>query len=298
MPDLPDNQGGEHDSPEPVRRTPPKPEQIWPPPQSGKGPVEPADAVELDWADTVDSSRPTKSAVSAPAEAARPWTGGSAAHSSTKVAARSHDDLGQLWGNIFFSSDAAAPKAIVVTSARRRDGVTQIASALSLFGATSNPELNIALVDFNLRHPAVAEVMGLPVEPGLTDVLDGRATLETAMRSVTLAGGGKLHVLTAGSLVDQPLGMIKSRQVQSLMSQLIDRFDHVIIDVASANQYPDAQVLGGMVDGVLLVVKSGDTPRETVAETKKRLDLSGVRCLGLVLNQRTDPIPAMLYRMT
>jgi capsular exopolysaccharide synthesis family protein len=298
MPDLPDNPRGEHDSPEPVRRTPPKPEQIWPPPQSGKGPGEPADAVELDWTDAVDSGQPARGAKSAPASAGKPWTGGSAAHSSTKVNPKSQDDLGQLWGNVFFSADSPAPKAVVVTSARRRDGATQIASALSLLGAAANRELNIALVDFNLRHPAVAEVMGLPVEPGLTDVLDGRASLETAMRSVSLAGGGRLHVLTSGSLADQPLGLIKSRQVQSLISQLIDRFDHVILDVASANQYPDAQVLGSLVDGVLLVVKSGATPRETVAEAKKRLDLAGVRCLGLVLNQRMDPIPALLYRMT
>ena len=47
-----------------------------------------------------------------------------------------------------------------------------------------------------------------------------------------------------------------------------------------------------------LVVKAGDTPKETIAEAKKRLDLAGVRCLGLVLNQRTDPIPGLVYRMT
>ncbi|MCA9255727.1 MAG: hypothetical protein KDA33_08805, partial [Phycisphaerales bacterium] len=84
----------------------------------------------------------------------------------------------------------------------------------------------------------------------------------------------------------------------SLIGQLRDRFDHTIFDIASADRHPDAQAVGKQTDGVLVVVNAGSTPRETVGEARKRLDLAGARCLGLVLNQRTDPIPAMLYNVT
>ena len=159
-------------------------------------------------------------------------------------------------------------------------------------------ERRVALVDFNLRNPGVAEVLSLPREPGLTDILDGRSTLEAAMHEVMLAGGNRLFVLTAGPVVDKPLGYLQSRQTQSLIAQLQDRFDHTIVDMTAANAHPDPQIIGSLVDGVLLVARAGRTPRETVALAKKRLDLAGARCLGVVLNQRRDPIPGFVYRRT
>ncbi|MBN2562410.1 MAG: hypothetical protein JXQ75_15910 [Phycisphaerae bacterium] len=235
----------------------------------------------------VDSARPrTDTALPQASEAVR------------RVRGQSERELGQLWGNVFFSAERASPKAIIVTAARRRDGATQIAVALALIGAEASGERRVALVDFNFRDPGIAEVLRIPEEPGLSDVLEGRCTLEAAMRAVTLKNGNQLDVLSSGPAVDKPLGLLKSRQVQSLIGQLQDRYDHTIIDVAAASAHPDPQVIGALVDGALLVVRAGETPRETVADAKKRLDLAGVRCLGLVLNQRSDPIPGFVYRMT
>ncbi len=227
-----------------------------------------------------------------------PVSSGGTTSAVCEVHASAENEIGQLWGSVFFSAEHPAPRAIIVTAARRRDGASQIAIALSLIGAGSSRESHIALVDFNLRNPAVADLMGIPNEPGLTDVLDGRASLEEAMHTVTLSNGGVLHVLPSGPPADQPLGLIKSRQAQSLIARLRERYDHTIIDVTTANAHPDPQVIGTKVDGALLVVQSGNTSRETVAEAKKRLDLAGVRCLGLVLNQRNDPVPDFLYSRT
>ncbi len=224
-------------------------------------------------------------------------TGPRLTSSTRRVNEAAEDELAQLWNNVFFSGDRTAPRAVVVTAARRGDGATQVASSLALIGAESNHELRIALVDLNFRRPGVAEVLRVRGEPGITDVLEGRSTLEQAILPVTLAGGRLLHVVTTGRVPAHPLGVIKGRPMQSLLGQLRDRFDHVIIDVASSDAYPDAQIIGSQVDGALLVVSGGSTPRETVADAKKRLDLAQVRCLGLVLNQRTDPIPDALYRI-
>ncbi|HVP13578.1 MAG TPA: CpsD/CapB family tyrosine-protein kinase [Phycisphaerae bacterium] len=223
---------------------------------------------------------------------------GSVTEATYRVREEAEAELGQLWGSIFYSADRPAPKAIIVTAARRRDGATQIAVSLALVGAEASRERRIALVDFNLRNPAVAEVLGIPGEPGLTDVLDGRIALEAAMHAVRLPNGNMLYVLPAGAAAEQPLGLLKSRQAQAVIARLQERYDHTIIDVTTANAHPDPQVIGGLVKGALLVARAGETPRETVAEAKKRLDLAGVQCLGLVMNQRSDPIPDFLYRRT
>ena len=214
------------------------------------------------------------------------------------VREQSQAELSLLWGSVFYSTERPAPKAILVTAARRRDGATQIAVSLALLGAESSHERRIALVDLNLRNPAIAEILGIQSEPGVTDVLEGRVALEAAMRALRLPNGNTLYVLPAGSAANQPLGLLKSRQAQALITRLQERHDHTIIDATTPNAHPDPQIIGGQVDGALLVTWAGHTPRETVAEAKKRLDLAGVRCLGLVMNRRSDPIPEFVYRRT
>ncbi|MEK6643847.1 MAG: CpsD/CapB family tyrosine-protein kinase [Planctomycetota bacterium] len=305
---------------------PPKPEQIWPPPEP-KLPKRPAGdegPVDLAWDDEVekideaiDEIRKINGTEAIDDEISvspigliddelaattpgghSPVAHGSSSKSTCRVRPQSEAEIGQLWGSVFFSAEHSAPRAIVVTAARRGDGATQIATSLAIVGAEANRELSICLIDFNIRKPGVANVLGITANHGLTDVLSGTCGLEDAMHALILKNGNTLNVLTAGALAEQPLGMLKSRQVKALLSQLRERFDHTIIDTASANSYPDAQVLGSQVDGALLVVRASETPRETVAEAKKRLDIAGVRCLGLVLNLRSDPIPSLLYRMT
>ncbi len=215
-----------------------------------------------------------------------------------RVRERAEGELVQLWGNVFFSSEQPPPRTVMVTAARRRDGATQIAVSLALVGAEAGREHRIALVDFNLRNPGVAAALGVSDSPGLTDVLEGRVPWEVALRSLRLRNGNVLHVLTAGPLVDHPLGLLRSRQMQAVLAQFRDRYEHTIIDVTAANAHPDPQIIGALVDGALLVARAGDTPRETVAEARKRLEHAGVRCLGLVLNQRMHPIPGFVYRST
>jgi len=261
----------------------PQPEPV-PPPAATAKPSRTRSAAAPNGEAT--SQRPSTTTVSALVDLGR------------RVRERAEGELGQLWANVFFSSEQPPPRTVMVTAARRRDGATQIAVALALVGAESGREHRIALVDFNLRNPGVAGALGLSDSPGLTDVLEGRVPLEVALRNLRLRNGNVLHLLTAGPLVDHPLGLLRSRQTQAMLAQFRDRYEYTIIDVTAANAHPDPQIVGALVDGALLVARAGDTPRETVAEARKRLEHAGVRCLGLVLNQRMHPIPGFVYRAT
>lgn len=312
--------------PQRPEQKPPKPEQIWPPPAPKIPPAEEEQPVDLEWSDEVDKIDEAIAEIrkinngsttdeeiefvpavidEGPALADVPVTRGAssaprgpAIQAAWRIRPQTENEIAQLWSNTFLSVDHPAPKLILVTAARRGDGATQIAFSLALVGADSTDELQICLVDFNFRQPAIAHLLGIKSGRGLTDVLMGTARLDEAIHTVTFKSGRRLSVLPSGSKAEHALSLIKSRQVKSVMTQLRDRFDHTIIDTASASTYPDAQILGSQTDGALLVVRASDTPRETVAEAKKRLDLSGSRCLGLVMNQRTDPIPGLLYEMT
>lgn len=216
---------------------------------------------------------------------------------SRKLRNRAQTELGQLWGSVFFAADKASPKVVGITSSQRQEGVTQIAAALAMYGALANSGLKIALVDCNLRHPRIADLLGLQQSPGVADILNGRAALEQCEQVIVMADSDReLTVLTAGAEDAQPLGLLRGRQFKSLLGNLRERFDHVVIDMPAANAYPDAQIIGAFSDGAVLVVHAARTRRETVAEAKKRLEHAQTHLLGLVLNQRTYPIPGFLYR--
>ncbi len=214
---------------------------------------------------------------------------------SFEVKRAAHQEIGQIWASIFFAPEAKTPKTLLVTSAERQEGATQIAAALAILGAQSNAELRVLLVDFNLHQPRLADVLDIQPTIGLAEVIRGEAKLDQAICDTGLPN---LGLLPAGQQVDRPLGLLRSERLRTIMEELRqnEQVDHVIIDTAAANGHPEAQTLAGLVDGVLLVTRAGVTRRESVAEAKKRIEQNQGRLLGVVLNQRRFPIPGFLYR--
>lgn len=216
---------------------------------------------------------------------------------STVVAARVRKsvrgELGQLWGSVFFAAERTAPKTLLVTGAETGEGATQIAAGLAIVGAESNSELKLLLVDFNLRDPQLAHVLGVQTAAGLAEVVRGDTPIQDA---VYATGIDNLALLPAGQQTDQPLALFRNPKLRTVLTDLAAAYDHLIIDAAAANRYPDAQILAGLVDGTILVTRTGVTRRETVAEAKKRIEQSRGRLLGIVLNRRQFPIPGFLYR--
>jgi len=213
------------------------------------------------------------------------------------VAPLADEDLVQLWGSLFLSPERTAPKSIVVTSAESGEGVTHVAAALALIGSSSEHGLRIALVDFNVRRPRVAQLFGVAPTPGVAEVMAGQVALEAALvRAEEQTGTEWLEILPAGQPDQASLPLLRSERVGELIRQLADTHDHLIIDAPAVNRQATAQALAGYTDGVLLVVKAGVTRRESVAEAKKRIEHAQGKMIGVVLNQREFPIPAFLYQ--
>ncbi len=212
-----------------------------------------------------------------------------------RVRRAARSELGQLWASVFFAPTGRIPKTVMVTAAERREGATQIGAGLAVVGAESNSELRIILVDFNLHHPRLDKLLKVSNTVGLSEVILGEATLEEAIQ---WASPPNLGVLTAGRRLDQPLGLLKSERLSSVLGELQGHasVDHVILDAAAANLYPEAQTLASLVDGVILVAYANVTRRESAAEAKKRIEQNGGRLQGVVLNQRRYAVPRFLYR--
>lgn len=200
------------------------------------------------------------------------------------------DAVAQLWATVFLRAEGVSPHTVVMTSADRHEGATEIAVAVALIGS-SQEGFRVALVDGNLRHPALAERAGTRITPGLAEVIRGTARLEDALVSV----GSELSILPAGQPGDSPLSLLRNEKLGGILEELAKKYDHVIIDAPAVNRYPDATILGSQCDGVVLVARAAHTPRETVAEAKRRLENARGKVFGVVLNRREYPIPNFLY---
>ena len=210
--------------------------------------------------------------------------------SKAQLDGKAEDIFRGMWASLFYSGRISG-KAVMLTSAARGEGATTAACALAISGSGPAGGARVALVDFNLRQPAVHKTLGLPQGPGLTEVLLGGQDIDSVARRVN----DNLDVFTVGALEKKSLGLLRSDAVRKFFDQLAEKYDHVLIDAAAVNHYPDAQVLAGVLKEAVLVVHSDITPREAVGQAKKRIVAGGGKLVGLIMNMRTYPIPNFLY---
>jgi capsular exopolysaccharide synthesis family protein len=196
-----------------------------------------------------------------------------------------------LWASLFYSGRTVG-KSVLICSADRGEGASTVACGLALAGSTPAGGARVALVDLNLRNPALHRMLDVPLSPGIGEIVIGGRAAESAARRVNTS----LDLYSIGELGSHRLEVLRSPRLREFLSVLRDGYDHVLVDVASVNAHPDAQVLAGLVRDVVLVAYTDRTPREAAAQAQKRLESGGGRLVGLVLNLRKYPIPRFLYR--
>jgi protein-tyrosine kinase len=170
-------------------------------------------------------------------------------------------------------------QSILITSPVPREGKTVVSINLSATLARSSPA--VLLIDADLRHPRT-QALGIEPGPGLSDYLAGQAELSKTIRRVTPLG---FHYLQAGFANVNPTELLQKPALQAALTQAVAAFDWVIVDSPSINLFADSRYLATIVDGVLLVVREGVTPRDFAIKSLAALDKSFV--VGIVFNAST-----------
>jgi capsular exopolysaccharide synthesis family protein len=171
------------------------------------------------------------------------------------------------------------PKVLVITSASSGDGktVTSINLAAALALKRDGP---ILLIDGDLRRPKVGEMLGLPPEIGLSEVLSGRTTLDDAVvRTEELPN---LWILSAGSGIENPAELLDSQRWRSLIEEVRSRFSYVIIDATPVAAVADYDLVQVVSDGVIIVARPDHTERKHCLEVISAVPKE--KSLGLILN--------------
>jgi len=189
----------------------------------------------------------------------------------------------RLAGTLHHAQVERGIKVVMVTSALAGEGKTLTCTNLALTFSESYRR-SVLLVDADLRRPTLHDIFQVPNISGLGDNL--RAEGDTKLTLVEITP--RLTLLTAGRPDPDPMHGLTSKRMKRVLDGAAARYDWVLIDTPPVGLLPDANLLAGMVDSALLVVRAGQTPYNLVQRAVAAIGRE--RILGVVLNQAEEGV--------
>lgn len=184
-----------------------------------------------------------------------------------------------LRANIMFSfSDEGVGHVIGITSSLQSEGKSSTACNTAYVLAESGAK--VLLMDADLRRPSIASKLGLAKTPGLTNLLVARGDYKELLQHHSAVPG--MDVLTSGDIPPNPSELLSSNRMAKLMKELTQHYDYVIVDLPPVNVVSDAIAMSKVLDGVIMVVRSGVSEQRMLAEALRQLKLVNVRIMGFV----------------
>ena len=185
------------------------------------------------------------------------------------------------------------PQVILVTSALPREGKTTAAANLAVTLAQLGDKT--VLVDADLRKPGVGRLLNLGSAkyPGFSSYLAGVSTLDVVIVPHPLIPN--LAAIPTGPLPPNPADLLSSHRLVEAIVELRKKYKFVVIDSPPIMAATDAVILSVQTDGVLLVVRSGQTPKEAFTRARELLVSVKAPMLGVVLNAVDSSAPDYYY---
>lgn len=181
--------------------------------------------------------------------------------------------------NLHFMSPDKELRRLLVTSAGPREGKTSTAINLATVIAQSNHR--VLLVDTDMRRPRLHKAFGMGNAVGMTSLILGEVDYEEAIQKTQVPN---LDLLACGPIPPNPTELMHTDRFKHIVEQLSERYDRVIYDSPPVIAVADAMILGNTVDGVLFVIKSGQTAKDVVKRAKEQLEGINAPLLGAILN--------------
>lgn len=169
---------------------------------------------------------------------------------------------------------------IGVTSSMRGEGKST--TAINLAYVIAEKGKKVLLIDGDLRIPSIAKKIGINSVPGLTSLLMGNGAQMRDFQSNLLSN---LYIIPSGEIPPNPSELLGSQRMKSILNDLKESFDYIIIDLPPVNVVSDALSITELITGVVLVVRESYTEKKELERCCRQLEISNVKVLGMVLNE-------------
>ncbi len=195
--------------------------------------------------------------------------------------------------SLLLSQAEHPPQVILVTSALPREGKTTAAVNLAVTLAQLGDRT--LLVDADLRKPGIGRALSLAdgKYAGLSSYLAGVSSLELV--TVPHPAITNLAAIPTGPIPPNPADLLSSRRLSEAVAELRTQYKFIVIDSPPIMAATDAVILSVLVDGVLLIVRSGETPKDAFMRARDLLASVKCRLLGVVLNAVDSSAPDYYY---
>lgn len=201
-------------------------------------------------------------------------------------------ELGMLRNSMEPKLEKKSGRVLMFTSAMHEEGVTTLSLAYARLLALHQDQ-RILVIELNARTPAFASMFGLANPEGVTHYFAQDRPLSSLVQRPR---GENFDVVHVGASDATQIQINLERAFPHLVEEALKLYDTVIVDAPPVVVCPETPPLAPFVDGVVLVVHSGRTKRETVGRSIAQIQQFKGRVLGVVLNKKRYYIPGFIYR--
>ena len=185
--------------------------------------------------------------------------------------------------NITFAGADVQLQVLVLTSAAEGDGKSTTAANLALTLAQQG--VRTLLVDADMRKGILHKLFSIRRDPGLSQVLVGRATLADSVQVIPASDGGvPLSILTGGPYPPNPAELLGSARMRALVAELREQYETIVFDTPPLGVVTDAAILGTLADTTMLVARAGVTEKKAMQHAATQLYNLRVPVGGTILN--------------
>jgi polysaccharide biosynthesis transport protein len=181
--------------------------------------------------------------------------------------------------SVLLSTAKRPPATLLVTSAQQGEGKTTVAANL----AASLAQLgdSVLLIDADLRRPSLQKFFQVSRSTGLVNYLTGDCDWRSLVWQAAPIG---VSVLFCGPVPPNPADLLSSEYMRSLIREASKEYKFVVLDSPPLLNLSDSRILATLVDGVILVVGGGTTPRELVQRAYLSAVDAGSHVIGATIN--------------
>jgi capsular exopolysaccharide synthesis family protein len=182
--------------------------------------------------------------------------------------------------NLLFMAPERELKTLLIASAGPREGKT--ATSVNIGATMAMSGSRVLLIDSDLRRPRLHRIFDMQNDRGLTNlIVDQQAELSSVVRPSGIEG---LDLLTTGPIPPNPAELLHTQAFKRVVARLQAAYDRIVFDSPPLLAVTDAQILGQLCDGAVLVVRANETSIDMVRKASRLLKDVNVNILGTLLN--------------